>query len=377
MENKQEQSNLYSVKGSFAAIDLPIIREVNSKEYVYFGLDNLYPTKLVMLYNSSAMHKTAIDAKHAALIGEGIKMYGETIVNSKGETLNEVFDKAALDELVFGARAFNVVWNRAGDRIAEIYHLPANKVRSGKLDEEDNVNEYFYSSDWKQPRKFKPKAYRAFNMEDNKGDNASQILYLKTYNPETDYYGIPSYVSALNDIELDARVSRFHNANISNGLAPSMAINFRNGIPTPDERQIIYREIEDTFAGENNAGRFFLLFSEPGREAQIQPIESANDTYYTTLEERISSRILTAHRITSPLLLGIRESGSGLGNNSQEIETAYAHFFGTVVEPIQKRLLKDTQFITTLMGFQMNLEIEQSKINFEDTVEGDQTQPQA
>jgi hypothetical protein len=375
MENKQDQ-NLYAVKGAFAAINLPIIREINSKDYVFFGLDNLYPVKLVELYNTSAMHKTAIDAKQAALIGEGIKMYGETIVNAKGETLNEVFAKLALDEWVFGARVMNVVWNRSGDRIVEVYHIPANKVRSGKLDEEDNINEYYYSSDWKQPRKFKPKAYRAFNMEDNKGDNASQILYIKTYNPETDYYGLPSYVSALNDIELDARISRFHNANISNGLAPSMAINFRNGIPTPDERQIIYREIEDTFAGENNAGRFFLLFSEPGREAEITPITSANDTYYTTLEERVSSRILTAHRITSPLLLGIRTTGSGLGNNSNEIETAYAHFFGTVIEPVQKKLLKDMQFVTTLMGFQMSLEIEQSTIDFEDTVDGEETQPQ-
>jgi len=372
MENKQEQ-NLYAVKGAYAAINLPIIREITSKEWIFFGLDNLYPVKLVELFNTSAMHKTAIDAKQSATIGEGIKMYGETIVNTKGETLNEIFSKLALDEWLFGARVINVIWNRAGDRIAEIYHIPANKVRSGKLDDEDNIHEYFYSSDWKQPRKYKPKAYRAFNMEDNKGDNASQLLYLKTYNPETDYYGLPSYVSALNDIELDARISRFHNANISNGLAPSMAINFRNGIPTPDERQIIHREIEDTFAGENNAGRFFLLFSEPGHEAQITPITAANDGYYTTLEERVSSRILTAHRITSPLLLGIRTSGSGLGNNAQEIETAYAHFFGTVIEPVQKKLLKEMQFVTTLMGFQMNLEIEQSTIDFTDTVDG-QTQ---
>lgn len=368
MDNKQE--NMYSVKGVFSAINLPIIREINSKEWIFFGLDNLYPTKLVELYNTSAMHKTAIDAKHAACIGEGIKYYGDTVVNPKGETLNQIFEKMALDEYVFGAYALNIIWNRAGDRIAEIYHLPANKVRSGKLDEEDNINEYYYSSDWKQPRKYKPKAYKAFDMADNKGDNASQIYYVKSYNPETDYYGLPSYVSALNDIELDARVSRFHNANISNGLAPSMAINFRNGIPTPDERQIIYREIEDTFAGENNAGRFFLLFSDPGKEAQITPIEAANSDYYVTLESRISSRILTAHRITSPLLLGIRDGGSSLGNNAQELETAYAHFFGTVVKPVQSKLLKETQFITTLMGFQMDLEIEQSTIDFTDTVEG-------
>lgn len=362
--------NMYAIKGQqFAAMDLPEVKEISNKEWVYFGKKNLYPVQLVNLYNSSAMHRTAIDAKVAAITGEGFKFYGNTIVNSKGETLDAVFEKCATDEQTFGAYALNLIWNRAGDRIVEMYHIPANKIRSGKLDEEDNINEYFYSSDWANVRKYKPVTYRAFDMNDNKGDNASQILYIKGYNPETDYYGLPDYVAALNDIELDARISRFHNANISNGLAPSLAINFRNGIPTEDERQIIYREIEDTFSGENNAGRFFLLFSEPGKEAQITPIESANDTYYTTLEERVTSRILTAHRITSPLLLGIRDGG-GLGSNKDEIQVAFAHFFSTVCEPVQKRMVKQFQTITTLMGFEIPLEIEQSTIDFDQIIDG-------
>lgn len=368
--------NMYAVKGNkFAALDLPEVKEINNKEWVYFGKKNLYPVQLVNLYNSSAMHRTAIDAKVAAIIGEGFKFYGNTIVNAKGETLDQVFEKAATDEQTFGAYALNLIWNRAGDRIVEMYHVPANKIRSGKFDEEDNINEYYYSSDWANTRKYKPVTYRAFNMNDNKGDNASQILYIKGYNPETDYYGLPDYVAALNDIELDARISRFHNANISNGLAPSLAINFRNGIPTEDEKQIIYREIEDTFSGENNAGRFFLLFSEPGKEAEITPIESANDTYYTTLEERVTSRILTAHRITSPLLLGIRD-GSGLGSNKDEIQVAFAHFFSTVCEPVQKRMVKQFQTITTLMGFEMPLEIEQSTIDFDQIIDGDVVETQ-
>ena len=362
--------NMYALKAqNFSAIELPRIKETQGKEWVMFGEKNLYPTVLVALYNTSAMHKTAIDAKQAAIVGEGFKIYGETVVNKYGETLNDIFDKCATDELVFGAYTFNVIWNRAGDRIAEIYHIPANKIRSGKMNEMDQVDHYWFSSDWSNLHKHKPVRYPAFNMEENTGDNASQIYYVKSYNPETDYYGLPSYIAALNDVELDARISVFHNSNISSGLNPSMAINFRNGIPTPEERQVIYNEIEQAFAGAHNAGKFFLLFSEAGKEAQITPIESANDDYYTTLETRISSRILTAHRITSPLLLGIRD-GSGLGSNRDEILTAYAHFFSTVCQPIQKKLVKEFQFITTLMGYGMDLEVEQSVIDFNDSIEG-------
>jgi len=136
-----------------------------------------------------------------------------------------------------------------------------------------------------------------------------------------------------------------------------MFVQFRNGIPSPEERRDIYREIEDTFSGEENAGRFFLAFSEPGKELEVTPIENANDDYYLTLEQRITSRILTAHRITSPLLLGIKD-GAGFSSNSDEIITSYSHFMNTVVRPKQTKILNSYAYILSLAGYNVKLEVE-------------------
>ena len=136
-----------------------------------------------------------------------------------------------------------------------------------------------------------------------------------------------------------------------------MFVQFRNGIPNPEERRDIYREIEDTFSGEENAGRFFLAFSEPGKELQVTPIENANDDYYLTLEQRITSRILTAHRITSPLLLGIKD-GAGFSSNADEIITSYSHFQNTVVRPKQTKILNTYGYMLKLAGFNVKLEVE-------------------
>ena len=349
---------LYSVKGSqFEAMQLPEIREIRGKEWMQFGTDNLYPQELIELYDTSAMNHTCIDAIKDGIVGEGIVEWGEEYINSEGQTINEVFENIALDYTIFGGYSINVIWNKEGTRIAEIYHLPFANVRSGKPDEEDKVNSYWYSSDWSQVRKYKPVEYAAFSVTDTKGDNASQIYYCKNYTPGNEVYPLPHYIGGVNDIQLDARVSRFHNANISNGLAPSMFVQFRNGIPNPEERRDIYREIEDTFTGEDNAGRFFLAFSEPGKELQVTPIESTNDEYYLTLEQRITSRILTAHRITSPLLLGIKE-GAGFSSNAEEIITSYSHFMNTVVLPKQKKILRTYGYMLNLYGFNVKLEIE-------------------
>ena len=353
----------------FEAIQLPKIEEKKGKEWIDFGGNNLYPQLLIELYNNSAMHHTAVDAKIQGIVGEGFKLFGDEFVNSHGETIDEIFEKITLDQVLFGGYALNVIWSRDGENIAEIFHLPFNNVRSGVLNEEEQIEEYYYSSDWAKYRKHKPVAYPAFSTTDNTGDDASQIYYCYDYTVGNYYYPLPSYVGALNDIDTDARISRFHRSNLQQGLAPSMMLTFRNGIPTADEQTEIWRDIEKTFAGEDNAGKFFVNFAEPGREPTVEAIQNANDTYYVTLEERVTSRILTSHKISSPLLLGIKDA-SGFSNNADEINTAYNHFMGTVIVPEQKKLVKSFNKMINMTGKTIKLEIEPAEILYTVNVDG-------
>jgi hypothetical protein len=362
MKDENEGLGIHII--NLEAINLPHFREVRGKDWVTYGDKNMFPDKLIELLNSSAMHGTAIHAKLDATIGEGVLDTGNNIINSQGETLNDIYAKVAYDFILFGGYSLNVIWNRAGDAIVEMYHIPFANVRSGKLDDKDQVNEYYYSSDWRNVRKYKPVMYKSFSTTDNKSDNASQIFYYYDYSPSSDIYPLPNYMGAVNDIDLDARIARFHNANISNGMSPSLMINMTNGVPSPDKKRELHREINNSFSGENNAGRVFLTFSDGAdRAPQLTPIQSANDDYYVVLEERIASRILTAHRITSPLLIGIRDGG-GLGNNADEIEVAYTHFMSAVIRPIQKSLNKSMGVVARQMGIEEPISVVPSKLDF-------------
>jgi len=359
---------IYAVNGAqFQAVELPDIREVRSKEYMYYGALNLFPQSLIELYDTSSIHHTCVDAITAGIVGDGIEVIGDEYVNQKGETIDEIFEKISLDYTLYQGYALNIIWSKDRTKIVELYHLPFGNVRSGKPNEEDEVEEYMYSADWSNLRKYPYQSYKSFDPSDNKGENASQIYYCYNYTPGNQVYPLPSYVAAMNDISLDAQVSRFHANNIANGLAPSMFVQFRNGTPSPEERRDVYKEIEKTFQGTENAGRFFLAFSEPGKELQVTPIDSANDDYYILLEERISSRILTAHRITSPLLLGIKDS-SGFSSNAEEIKVAYAHFEGTVVEPKRKKIISGFGYMLRLAGYNVGIKIRPNKLVNEEEV---------
>jgi hypothetical protein len=351
-----DKNNLKVSKVKLEAMEIPTIKEHRNKDFVPFGIDNLFPQKIIDLYNKSAIHHTAVDAIIMNIIGQGLDTVGSDIINLNQETLNDIYEKVAGDMVMFRGFSLNVIWNKEGTRIVELYHLPFNNVRSGKYNEEEEIDSYFYCPDWNAVRKVPPKPYRAFSTTDNKKENASQIYYYYVYSPGNEYYPLPEYVGAVNDIELDARISRFHNANISNGLAPSMFIKFRNGIPTPDERDSVYKEINNTFSGEQNAGRFFLSFSDADNAMEVDTIDNANDDYYVILDERITSRILTAHKITSPLLLGIKDK-NGFSSNADEIDTAYRHFEGTVITPKRKKILNALKPILKSMGINVELSV--------------------
>jgi hypothetical protein len=348
--------------------------ESQAKEWVIWGENNLYPNRVIDLYNGSAINHTCIQAKVDGIVGKGLRSDDPMVKNklkyaNPTETWDEILAKIALDFELYNGYALNVIWNRAGDKISEVYHIDFSKLRSGKKNDEDEITEYYFSPRWDlynvRKKQYKPVRFPAFNPAETEGDNASQVYYYFSYEPGQSYYPLPSWVGSMNDVEIDRQLSLFHASNLNNGLTPSMFISMRNGIPDKDTRDMLYREFQESYAGAGNAGRFFLTFSETAETApEITPLTLSNDNYYLQLESRITSRILTGHRISSPLLLGIREQGGGgLGSNSQELLMAYSHFINTVVMGDQNILLKGLNMMFRYVGYEnADLYIEQSTL---------------
>lgn len=352
--------------------ELPIFIErlSGNRKWIEYGADNLWPQFVAGLYNKSAMNRTAITSKLDGVIGQGLKTQKEEDnyllkrANPE-ESWNDIFEKASLDYITFGGFALNVVWSNDGETIAEFYHLDFSRVRSGNHNPATGkVDKYYYAADWSQWRKIRPLEFGAYDPQKSL-ECPSQILYFFDYEPGSLFYPLPTYAGGINDIQIDVEVSKFHINNLANGLTPSLFIGLNNGVPDPEAREEIYDEITMAFRGAENAGKAFIAFSDDKEHApDVIPIPAANSDYYVQLETRITSRILSAHRITSPLLLGLyHQGGTGLGSNKDEIEVAYAHFISTVIKPIQKSMLKVFDTIMYYRGYtDVELYIEPNKI---------------
>lgn len=321
---------------------LPIFSEVlNRLDYVLYGEANLMPQFLISRYNNCAIHKAIVISKKEQTCGDGIvsmnnPMATVNLINGT-ERVMDVFEKCALDLILFGGFSLNVIWSRDRKSIAELYHIDFSRIRSGKINPEtDKVEKYYYSPDWSNTKKFPPKEYPCFDQE--KGE-PSQIYYYKQYSPSQSYYPHPDYSGGLASIEIDVNIKEFHANNLKNGMLPSLWINMNNGIPGDEEQRLVTRALESQFTSVNNAGRPIISFNESKElSPEITQIQtSANDGYYQAIYDDIIRSILSAHRISSGELFGI-STANKLGSKD-EITTHIEFVRKTVIMPYQKQLL--------------------------------------
>ncbi len=347
--------------------NIPHLVEKHNQDWVSFGEDNLYPNYLLDLFLGSAINGALIKSIGAMIYGEGLAATNvddntdtkesylrltELLENSDDDVLKDL----AMDLKLFGGCYVNVIWSRDRSKIAKIKHIPAQYIRSGKMIDGE-IETYYYSADWSKWKKgeYRPRPYPAFNTEDR--TQASQILMIRDKNPALFYGFAPDYVASTDYIQLDLEIAQFHLSNISNGMFPSMAINFANGVPTEEERRTIERQINQKFTSSGNAGKILITFND-GKESapEIVPIDSNGASEkYQFLSTEVVNKVLSGHRVTSPLLFGIRAEGGGLGSNADELRDSYSLFNNTVIIPFQNVLLKGLNKIFKVNDINLDL----------------------
>ena len=354
----------------------PIVQEVRGRDYIEYGTEdwkNLYPQFLIDLYYNSSTHAAIVNATAEMIAGEDlIAEENDTNLESyvklkkflrhanSNESLHQVIKKVAFDFKLQGGYALHIVWNRERTEIAEVYHVPVERVRAGKPNAMGKVDCYYISADWSNTRANKPYPVPAFNVNDR--TSGSQLLYTGSYSPNMDVYHTPDYLAANNWCLVDQKVAEFHLNNIENGFSGSYFVSFANGIPTQEERRQIEQSLVEKFTGASNSGKFILTFSDDKtRTPEITPISVSDaDKQYLALQELLVQNILTGHRVTSPMLMGIK-SDTGLGSNVDELNAAGNFYLNTVVKPFQLHILNTLQTIFSVNNIDLPVKFVQLK----------------
>jgi len=346
---------------NLASHTTPQVVEDNRKQWVAYGEDNNYFQYLIDRYNGSATNNAIINGMSELIYGKGLYATDAQRKPDQYAQMKSLFSRTCMRKVTFdlkamGQAAFQVIYNKDKSKIVQVEHMPIETLRFEKMNDDGDVTGYYYSKDWTKIRKkgFEPVRIPAFGYGE-KGEGL-EIYCIKPYRSGFYYYSPVDYQGGLPYAELEEEVANYHINNIKNGLSPSMLINFNNGVPTEEERELIERRIIQKFSGSSNSGKFILAFNDNKEmAASIEPVQLSDASeQYQFLADESMRKLMVAHRVTSPMLMGIKDN-TGLGNNADELKTASLLFHNTVVRPIQELILDACDDILAVNEVSLNL----------------------
>jgi len=343
---------------NLASYSAPRIVERKHREWVEYGDDNNYFQYLIDRYNGSATNNAIINGMAEMIYGKGLDATDASRRPDQFAQMKSLFHKDCMRKVVFdlklmGQATVQIIYSKDRTKIAQVEHFPIETLRLEKCNDKGDIEGYYYHKDWKNIKPSdNPKRIPAFGTS----KEPIEIYCIKPYKTGYYYYSPVDYQGGLQYAELEEEIANYHLNNIKNGLAPSMLINFNNGIPNEEERSLIERRIYEKFSGSSNAGKFILAFNDnTDAQANIEPVQLSDaHNQYQFLSDESSKKILVSHRIVSPMLFGIKDQ-TGLGNNADELRTASTLTDNVVVRPFQQLIIDALEQILAFNSITLNL----------------------
>jgi hypothetical protein len=337
MDEKTTNTNVVSLKLSDYS---PVLttEKADRGGWVNFGERNLFPNYLRELSETSPVHGSLCISIGDMIAGKAIHAGAYQARVDSLDTYNVSYG-ASHDLKKYGGYYIEVIYTLDKSGIAKLKHIPFEECRIGIDTESEDIIGVYHSEDWSatKRKKNKPVFIPRFNPL-KKSMEGRQMYWCFNYT-SGQVYPRPDYWSAVNYIELSKQIGIYHCSNILSGLFPSFIVNFYNGETDPEKQRKMMTDWESKLSGARNAGKFIMTFNEPDTQKVDVipfPIQDA-DKQYEFLSESSRKEVMIAHRITTPLLFGIRDN-TGFGSNKDEMETGLQIFINQVIEPAQRKV---------------------------------------
>lgn len=319
----------------------PVVKESMTNDFVMNGPKNSFYTYIIDRYNGSPTNRAIIDSYAKFIYGKGLTSLQQSQKPLQFAMVMQKLSKKDLknicqDYALFSEASMEVIYkNGTLDRIK---HVPKNQILPNKMNEEGDIDTYWYSLDFNEPRKYKPVPIPAFNYEKKK--NGSYIYIINSYQVGKTYFTDPVYMAALTYAELEEEIAVYCINHIKNGLSFGHIFNMNQGEPTPEVKRTMKDIIKREGQGSINAGVALINWNN-GKDTGIDvtPLEVSDaHQQYEFLTKEATQKLLIGHKVTSPILFGIKDN-TGMGNNANEMESAFNELSINVITPMKETIL--------------------------------------
>ena len=322
---------------NLSAYTSPIIQENKKNNYIEYGSDNNYFQYLIDRYLYSATNGSIITGIVNMIYGKGLDALDSNKKPNEYAQLKSIvkdsdLKKIILERKLLGMGAMQIVMEKK--QVKQILHFPMQTLRAEKCNDKGEIEAWYYHHNWtkKKPSE-EVKRIPAFGFGNG---NEVEIYVIKPYVSGFDYYAPIDYSGALPYALLEENISDYQINDCQNGFSGTKVINFNNGVPTEEKRDEIKRDVLGKLTGAKGEKVIIAFNNNSDSKTTVDdlPLNDA-PAHYEYLSTECFNKLIVGHRVTSPMLLGIKEGNSGLGNNADEIKTATLLMDNIVIKPYQ------------------------------------------
>lgn len=386
MENKiKMQSFSYEGYNNKYSIDKYCESYDKKRNIINWGSDNNYPDYLLSLFNTCPLHSSILKKKAMMIGGNGWNKNNlsqpalDFLKNSEDTRYkldaDEIVSLIAMDMEWCNGFYFWVTFSADFSKIIRYGYVPVSKVRISK-ETEDNKQFYLVSDNWNDNKSviqefaaYDPEIRNRFNdfiPSDEQPyfeENTTVIHFEKVSEPGNNFYPIPDYISGEKSIITDSKISEFHLSSLENGYFPAQMITLIGPLPNEEHRSEIAAKMKKEIARNRDKGATVIFYAEDADSApKIESIEQkTSDDLFVNLNNEVRDKIIYAHQITDPELVGINVPGE-LGSKN-DLQTSLAVFQSSYITPRQRIIEKIFNWFANFNGITDKFEIEQYKLN--------------
>lgn len=340
----------------------PEIREVSGKKWVLNGDKNSFYQIIIDAYNGSPTNSAIIDSYSQFIYGKGLTSTGKSQKPSEWAAIMSLVSKKDLRKIckdfeMFGEASIEVKY--INNKIQRCFHIAKQRIAPEVANEDGDITGFYYSYDFSNVNKYKPERFDAFGYGEGIGER-SEIYIIRDYQVGQFYYSNPSYVSGISWAKMEEEISNYSINHIQKGLSFGHIINMNCGIQESAETiQENTRQIRNHLTGSQNAGAFFLNWNDnKDSEITISALEVSDaHQQYAYLSAEARQQLCTSHKLTSPMLVGIKEA-NGFSSNAEEIKVGFAELMINVISPKQEIILDSLMEIFAVNGITLDLQFE-------------------
>jgi hypothetical protein len=159
-----------------------------------------------------------------------------------------------------------------------------------------------------------------------------------------------------NELELYEQVHKESNLNFTNWEHFVRNNELKSYLLEQEKREEISAEVKRKLTGAK--GQKVIVGFNNSKENSTEVIDiPLNDApqHYEYLAKECFEKLVVGHRVTSPMLLGVRDSGGGFSNNADEIKTATLLYDNLVIKPYQLEIIEALDTILAVNNIKLKL----------------------